>query len=142
MRIVQNDHLSRFLSTSLCIPSLTFPLTLLITTTSTDHNRLFILSITYTDFQIFSNYSVCFFLLLLIACTFFCARLLLFALSLTFARVLVVSFKRPDKIATSAPIKPFREEPVKTCRKRKKPGESKYLHGFCFFLSMLLFLLC
>lgn len=64
----------------------------------------------------------------------FCARLLFFALCLIVARVLVVSFKRPDKIATSATIKPFSEEPAKTCRKRKKPGESKYLHGFCFVL--------
>lgn len=71
--------------------------------------------------------------LLLIACTLFYAHVcFFFCITLTFARVLVVSFKRPDKIATSAPIKPFCEEPAKTCRKRKKPGESKYLHVFAF----------
>nr|XP_053621027.1 uncharacterized protein LOC128681264 isoform X2 [Plodia interpunctella] len=42
----------------------------------------------------------------------------------------VVSFKRPDRIATSATVKPFSDEtPARTARKRKKPGESPPTNG-------------
>ncbi|XP_049882020.1 hemicentin-1 isoform X5 [Pectinophora gossypiella] len=40
----------------------------------------------------------------------------------------VVSFKRPDRIATSAKVKPF-TEPPRTTRKRKKPGDSPPTNG-------------
>lgn len=99
-----------------------------------DHNRLFILLININDFSKIFPIAFAFSFVANGLHIVSCARLLFFALCLIVARVLVVSFKRPDKIATSATIKPFSEEPAKFCRKRKKPGESKYLHDFCFVL--------
>lgn len=55
---------------------------------------------------------------------------------------LVVSFKRPDRICTTnGKIEPIKEQQRQT-RKRKKPGDSEYMHEFAllFILFPTLFL--
>lgn len=51
---------------------------------------------------------------------------------------LVVSFKRPDRICTTnGKIEPIKEQQRQT-RKRKKPGDSEYMHEFALLLTLFL----
>lgn len=57
---------------------------------------------------------------------------------------LVVSFKRPDRICTTnGKTEPIKEQQRQT-RKRKKPGDSEYMHEiallFILFPTLFLFL--
>lgn len=54
---------------------------------------------------------------------------------------LVVSFKRPDRICTTnGKIEPIKEQQRQT-RKRKKPGDSEYMHEFALLLTLFLTLI-